>query len=178
MWPILFKSLLNLLQYCCCFMFWCSTQKACGILAVWQGLEPSSTALEGEVLTSGPPGTSHSYEFKQQTSMYPFPTLSICWILFFLHFFTCVKMAQISSLSPALQFRCRCPWFQPSLSFNLTASIRSLELPCFPKNSAFNIVLSNKPEHCFITLFKILKYKKWDPNSSAGCVRSSIIWPT
>ena len=134
MWPILFKSLSNLLQHCFCFMFWCSGQKACGI-------KPASPALEDEVLTSGPPGTSHGCEFKQQTSMDPFPTLSICWILLFVHFFTCVKIAQVSSLSPALQSCCCCPW-----PFNLTASIGGLELPCFPKNPAFNIVLSNKPD--------------------------------
>ena len=58
------KSLLNLLQYCFCFMFWLVGCKACGILAPRPGIEPSPPALEGEVLTTGPPGkspASHSY---------------------------------------------------------------------------------------------------------------------
>ena len=33
-------------------------RKACGILAPWPGIESVPTALEGEVLTTGPPGKS------------------------------------------------------------------------------------------------------------------------
>ena len=58
------KSLLNLLQYCFYFMFWLFGHQACGILAPRPGIEPSPPALEGEVLTTGPPGkspASHSY---------------------------------------------------------------------------------------------------------------------
>ena len=33
--------------------------KTCGILASWQGIEPAPSALESEVLTTGPPGKSH-----------------------------------------------------------------------------------------------------------------------
>ena len=50
------KSSLNLLQ--CCFMFWFFGPKACGILAPRPGIEPIPPALEGEVLTTGPPGNS------------------------------------------------------------------------------------------------------------------------
>ena len=50
-----FKSLLNLLQYRFCFMFWLFGREACGILAPQPGIEPASPALEGEVLTIGPP---------------------------------------------------------------------------------------------------------------------------
>ena len=57
MWTI-FKSLLNLLQYCRCPMFWFFGREACGILAPWPGIKPSPSALEGEVLTTGPPGKS------------------------------------------------------------------------------------------------------------------------
>ena len=53
-----FKSLLNLLQYCFCFMFWLFGCKAYGISAPWPGIEPIPPALEGEVLTAGPPGKS------------------------------------------------------------------------------------------------------------------------
>ena len=54
-----FKSLLNLLQYCYCFMFSCFFGcKTCGILAPWPGIEPAPPVLEGKVLTTGPPGKS------------------------------------------------------------------------------------------------------------------------
>ena len=52
------KSLLNLLQYCFCFMFWVFDHEACGILAPRPGTEPISPALESEVLITGPPRTS------------------------------------------------------------------------------------------------------------------------
>ena len=53
-----FKSLLNLLQYCFCFMFRFFGHEACGILAPRPGIKPTPPALEGEVLTTGPPGKS------------------------------------------------------------------------------------------------------------------------
>ena len=58
MWGIFLKSLLNLLQYCFCFMFWFYGQEACGILAAQPGTEPLPSALESKVLTTGPPGKS------------------------------------------------------------------------------------------------------------------------
>ena len=54
-----FKSLLNLLQYCFCFMSWFLGPKACGILTPWPGIEPAPSALEGKVLVTGPPGKCH-----------------------------------------------------------------------------------------------------------------------
>ena len=48
MWTIL-KALLNLLQYCFCFMFWLFAQEACGILAPPPGIELAPPALKGEV---------------------------------------------------------------------------------------------------------------------------------
>ena len=39
-------------------MFWFFGLKACGILAPPPGIEPVPPALEGEVLTTGPPGKS------------------------------------------------------------------------------------------------------------------------
>ena len=50
------KSLLNLLQYWFCFMFWGFGQEACEILAPWQGTKPAPPALESGFLTTGPPG--------------------------------------------------------------------------------------------------------------------------
>ena len=41
------KSLLNLLQYCFCFMFWFFGPEACGILAPQPGIQPTPSALEG-----------------------------------------------------------------------------------------------------------------------------------
>ena len=58
------KSLLNLLQYCFCFTFWFFGPEACGILAPRPGIEPASSALEGEVLTTGPPGKSPKFCLK------------------------------------------------------------------------------------------------------------------
>ena len=52
------KSLSNLLQYCFCFMFWFFGCKECGILAPQPGIEPTPSALESQVLTTGPPGKS------------------------------------------------------------------------------------------------------------------------
>ena len=65
MWTIL-KPLLNLLQYCFCFMFWSFDHKACGTLVPRPGIKPPSLALGGEVLTTRPPRKSpswHSYLF-------------------------------------------------------------------------------------------------------------------
>ena len=51
-----FKSLLNLIQYHFCFMFWFFGHKVCGILDPQIGIEPSYLVLEGEVLATGPLG--------------------------------------------------------------------------------------------------------------------------
>ena len=47
-----------LLQYCFCFMLWVFGFQACEILASRPEIKPTPPALEGEVLTTGPPGTS------------------------------------------------------------------------------------------------------------------------
>ena len=39
-------------------MFCFFGREACGILAPWPGIEPAAPALEGEILTTGPPGKS------------------------------------------------------------------------------------------------------------------------
>ena len=39
-------------------MFWFFGHEACGILALWPGIEPTTPALEGKVLTTGLPGKS------------------------------------------------------------------------------------------------------------------------
>jgi len=52
------KSLVNLLQYCFRFMFWFFLREACWISAPQPGIELASSALEGEVLATGPPRKS------------------------------------------------------------------------------------------------------------------------
>ena len=52
------KPLLILLQYCFCFTFCFFGHEACGILAFRPGIQPTSPASEGDILTSGPPGKS------------------------------------------------------------------------------------------------------------------------
>ena len=46
-----------------CFMFWCFPLRHVGSEIPDQGLNPHPPALEGEVLTIGPPGKSHLWEF-------------------------------------------------------------------------------------------------------------------
>ena len=45
-----FKSLLNLLQYCFCFMFWIFGQEACGILVPQPGIKPAHPCSERQSL--------------------------------------------------------------------------------------------------------------------------------
>ena len=80
---IFLKFLLNLLQYCFCFMFCFIGPEACGILAPRPGIEPTPPALEGEVLTTGPPGKSLRWTFlkfcipESQTTMTGFAFICI-----------------------------------------------------------------------------------------------------
>ena len=69
MWIIL-KSLLNLLQYCFCLIFCFFGHKSHGILVPQQGIEPTPPALEGEVLTTGPPGKSLFLIFGNGTTIF------------------------------------------------------------------------------------------------------------
>ena len=52
------KSLLNLLQHCFCSLFWFFGHEVWGILAPRPQIKPTRLALEGYVLTTGPPGKS------------------------------------------------------------------------------------------------------------------------
>ena len=56
MWTI-FK-LLNLLQYCFCFVFWFFDCEACGSIVPPPGFESAPPTLEGKVLTTGQQGKS------------------------------------------------------------------------------------------------------------------------
>ena len=44
-------------------MSWFFSREACGILASQPGIEPAPSAMEGKVLTTGPPGKSLADEF-------------------------------------------------------------------------------------------------------------------
>ena len=66
-------KILNLLQYCFCFMFWFFDHEACRALAPWPGIEPMLHVLEGEVQTTRPLG-------KPQEILFFF------FLLLFLHF--------------------------------------------------------------------------------------------
>ena len=60
------KSLLNLLPYCFhFFLLWFFGPKACGVLAPWPGIEPAHPKLEGEILTTGPPGKSSHVSLRE-----------------------------------------------------------------------------------------------------------------
>ena len=50
----LLKSLLNLLQYHFCFMFWFFGHEVYGLLATQPGIKSLPPALVGELLTTGP----------------------------------------------------------------------------------------------------------------------------
>ena len=43
-------------------MFWFFGYKACRILAPGPGIKPLSSAMEGKVLTTGPPGKSLNFK--------------------------------------------------------------------------------------------------------------------
>ena len=74
MWTIfkVFIEFVTLLLLLLCFgFFFFFGRKACGILAPQPGIEPATPALEGDVLTTGPPGKSRDYlliKKKNQTS--------------------------------------------------------------------------------------------------------------
>ena len=74
------KSLLNLLQYCFCFMFCFFWPQARGILALWPGIEPTSPALEGEILTTGLQGSPclTFSELLSNQKLFLLPTCLLC----------------------------------------------------------------------------------------------------
>ena len=63
-------TLLDLLQYCFCVMFWFFGCEACGILVPGPGIKPVPPALQGEVLTTGLPGKSQYMPFKSKLYFY------------------------------------------------------------------------------------------------------------
>ena len=49
------KFLLNSLQYFVCFMLWFTGLEACGFKVPWRGIKATTSAVEGEVFTTGEP---------------------------------------------------------------------------------------------------------------------------
>lgn len=76
MWIIFIKSLLNLLQYGFCFLFWVFGREAGGILASQPGTELTPTALQEESLklwtTLGVPQRKILNYVKQPSNDTPF----------------------------------------------------------------------------------------------------------
>ena len=59
MWTIflsLYWTCYNIVSVFVCVCVGSFGQEACGILSPWPGTEPAPSALEGEVVTTGPPG--------------------------------------------------------------------------------------------------------------------------
>ena len=65
-------------------MFWFFGHGTCGILAPQPGIEPPSPALEGKVLTTGPPGKSLSLSFLRITLPDRIFLVDRFWVFFFL----------------------------------------------------------------------------------------------
>ena len=59
-------------------MFWLFGCKACRILVPWPGTETAPPALEGEVLTAGPPGKSQTYHHSPLFS-FLLDSVSVFW---------------------------------------------------------------------------------------------------
>ena len=51
-------------------MFWFFGRHVCGVLAPQPGIEPAPPALEGEVLTTGPPGKPNGIFFVDSLYIY------------------------------------------------------------------------------------------------------------
>ena len=69
------KSLLDLLQYCFCFMLWFFGREASEILVPWSSIKSVSPALEGEVLTTAP-------QVKSPIQFYIFIVIVVTWIYY------------------------------------------------------------------------------------------------
>ena len=106
-----FNFLLNLLQYCFCFMSWSFGCQACGILSLPPGIEPIPAVLEGEFLTTRLPGKSPVTQCVLFWNLRTGYLLIISSFFFFLraslviqerlHIFLCFSLS-FSDLSPVL----------------------------------------------------------------------------
>ena len=105
----LFKSLLNLLQYCFCFLFWFLGPKACGIIAPQPGIKPDPPALPGKSLTvfsfhanfHFPPSSMESYAHRTQVPLL-ISTHLLSLVLLLLCFFLWNVLNSVQSLEKDL----------------------------------------------------------------------------
>ena len=84
----------SLPQHSFCFIFWSFGRETCRILAPWPGLTPAPSALEGEVLTTGPPGRSLTQGFwaenwYKQSIVEKIPSV-VAWIYMYMYIGVCV----------------------------------------------------------------------------------------
>ena len=115
---------MNLFQYC--FWFWFFGYKACGILTPWPGIEPAPPALEGKVLTTGPPGSlyiitlSEKEEAEEKKSHFHvrFIIVCVCKLSCFSHEWLFVTLWIVSCQAP--------------LSMGFCSQEYWSELPCPP----------------------------------------------
>ena len=161
------------IEYCFCFMFWVFGHEACGISAPRPGIEPIPPALEGEVLTTGPPGKSQESVF---FSVHPHQTFSPGGPLSCTH-------TNLSQWGPVV---CAAPTAWSAMSLSLSHPNKSVlqgalswgqesddfQLHCFyvfhfqahiPCTSHFS------PSHaplCFVTeLVRVYVFTQWDEDS-------------
>ena len=86
------KSLLNLLKFCFCFMFWFFVCEAWGILAPPPGIEPAFCPLAGKVLTTGLPGKYLYHPFFLQGMGFWF--VYLCFLMY-----KCIQFLSKNSLT-------------------------------------------------------------------------------
>ena len=72
MWTII-EVFIEFVRTLFLFYFWFFGHEACGILVPQPRIEPSLPVLEGEVWTTGLPGTSHVFLYNPE--MHPFQRL-------------------------------------------------------------------------------------------------------
>ena len=79
-----FKSFLNLLQNCFCFMLWFFGREACRILVPQPGISPTPPALEGGFLATGPRGKSSAFLCQNFQRLKPFSSNFVLILLWYL----------------------------------------------------------------------------------------------
>ena len=82
-------------------MFWFFGLKVCGILAPQPGIEPTASALEGKVLTTGPPVKSLCWVFTVCSSLHIL--LKTYYLILILH--ELMYLILITSIILILQMR-------------------------------------------------------------------------
>ena len=125
-------------------MFWFFGCEGCRILAPWPGVEPAPSALEGEVLTTGPPGKSLQWIFKS----WKIGRTTVVLINCFNNWSIVISSVQFSlsvmsdSLRPHEHARPPCPSPTPRVHSNSCPSSRW----CHPAVSSSVVPFSSCPQ--------------------------------